>query len=166
MHEFDETRRTGARASRRRIGRGCHDGRMRRFVVRAIVNAIALWLTTLLFAAAGQGDGVRVLPYRADDPVASVLTYLLLGLIFGLVNGVLGTAIRIVAFPLYLLTLGLISLVVNGLLFLLVAWISDAIGFGLVVDGFWWGVLGALVLGVIGWVVGLILRPLSGRDQA
>jgi putative membrane protein len=137
---------------------------MRRFVVRAVVNAIALWLTTLLFAALGQGDGVRVVPYRTDDPVATVLTYLLLGLIFGIVNGVLGTAIRIVAFPVYLLTLGLISLIVNGLLFLLVAWISGVIGFGLDVHGFWWGVLGALVLGIIGWVVGLILRPLSGRD--
>jgi putative membrane protein len=143
----------------------CHSGPMRRFVVRVIANAIALWLTTLLFSALGQGNGVRVVPYRTDDPVATVLTYLLLGLLFGVVNGVLGTAIRIVAFPLYLLTLGLISLVVNGLLFLLVAWISGAIGFGLVVDGFWWGVLGALVLGVIGWVLGLVLRPLSGQAQ-
>jgi putative membrane protein len=164
MHGSDE--RTGAPRVivRRRMHADCHSGRMRRFVVRAVVNAIALWLATLLFAAFGHGDGVRVVPYRAEDPVASVLTFLLLGLIFGLVNGVLGTAIRIVAFPLYLLTLGLISLVVNGLLFLLVAWISGAIGFGLVVDGFWWGVLGALVTGIIGWVVGLLLRPLSGRD--
>lgn len=137
---------------------------MRRFVVRAVVNAIALWLATLLFSAFGQGSGVRVVPYRADDPVATVLTYLLLGIVFGLVNGVLGTAIRIVAFPIYLLTLGLISLVVNGLLFLLVAWISGVIGFGLVVNGFWWGVLGALVTGIIGWIVALILRPLSGRE--
>jgi putative membrane protein len=136
---------------------------MRRFVVRAVVNAIALWLTTLLFAAFNQGDGVRVVPY-AGDTVATILTFLLLGLIFGVVNGVLGTAIRIVAFPLYLLTLGLISLVVNGLLFLLVSWISDLIGFGLRVDGFWWGVLGALVLGIIGFLVGTILRPLSGRN--
>lgn len=138
---------------------------MRRFVVRVIVNAIALWLTTLLFAAVGWGRGVQVVPYDRADPVASVLTFLLLGLLFGIVNGVLGTAIRIVAFPLYLLTLGLISLVVNGLLFLLVAWLSGVLGFGLVVDGFWWGVLGALVLGVIGWLVGLVLRPLSGTDQ-
>jgi len=138
---------------------------MRRFVVRAIANAIALWLTTLLFSFLWRDAGVRVVSYERADVVATVLTYLLLGLIFGVVNGVLGTAIRIVAFPLYLLTLGLISLVVNGLLFLLVAWISGAIGFGLVVDGFWWGVLGALVLGVIGWVLGLVLRPLSGRTQ-
>jgi len=143
----------------------CHHGPMRRFVVRAIANAIALWLTTLLFSFLWRDAGVRVVSYERADVVATVLTYLLLGLIFGVVNGVLGTAIRIVAFPLYLLTLGLISLVVNGLLFLLVAWISGAIGFGLVVDGFWWGVLGALVLGVIGWVLGLVLRPLSGRTQ-
>jgi putative membrane protein len=57
------------------------------------------------------------------------------------------------------LTLGLISLIVNGLLFLLVAWISSLLGFGLVVEGFWWGVLGAVVLGVIGWLIGIILRP-------
>lgn len=138
---------------------------MRRFVVRVIVNAIALWLTTVLFAAFGQSDEVRVIPYPPGDAVATVLTFLLLGVIFGVVNGVLGTAIRIVAFPLYLLTLGLISLVVNGLLLLLVAWISGVIGFGLEVNGFWWGVLGALVLGIIGFVVGAILRPLSGRAE-
>lgn len=137
---------------------------MRRFVVRAIVNAVALWLTTVLFAALG-GDGVRVVPYSPGDTTATVLTFLLLGLLYGVVNGVLGSAIRIIAFPLYLLTLGLFSLVVNGLLFLLVAWISDALGFGLVVDGFWWGVIGAIVLGVLGWVIGLLVRPLSGSDR-
>lgn len=135
---------------------------MRSFVVRAVVNAIALWLTTLLFGAFGQ-TGVRVVPYTAET-ISWVLTFLLLGLIFGLVNGVLGTAIRIVAFPLYLLTLGLISLVVNGLLFLLVAWISGRIGFGLVVDGFGWGVIGALLLGILGWVISLVLRPLAGQE--
>ena len=60
-----------------------------------------------------------------------MLTYLLVAVIFGLVNGIVGRIIRIVAFPLYILTLGLISFVVNGLLLLLVAWISGLIGFGL-----------------------------------
>src|SRR6059058_6135911 len=136
---------------------------MRRFVVRAIGNAIALWLETLVFAAFGAADALHVSPYE-NTPTAVILTYLLLGLLFGVVNGVLGTAIRIVAFPLYLLTLGLISLLVNGLLFLLVAWISSLIGFGLVVGGFWWGVLGALVLAVLSWLIGLVLRPLNGRE--
>ena len=138
---------------------------MRRFVVRVIGNAIALWLTTLLFALIGQPAGVRVDPYAAG-PLPAVVTFLLLALLFGLVNGVLGTAVRIVAFPVYLLTLGLISLVVNGLLFLLVAWISSWFNFGLQVAGFGDGVLGALLLGVIGWVIGSLLRPLTGGARS
>ena len=132
---------------------------MARFLLRVLVNALALWLTTLILA-----EHVAVVPYAADDTVATVLTYLLLGLIFGLVNGIIGNAIRIVAFPLYVLTLGLISLIVNGLLFWLVAWISGLLGFGLFVTGeFWWGVLGAVVLGIIAWLIGIILRPFTGR---
>ena len=94
------------------------------------------------------------------------MTYLLLGLIFGLVNGIIGNVIRVVAFPLYVITLGLISLLVNGLLFWLVAWISGLLGFGLIVaGGFWWGVLGAVVLGVIAWLIGIILRPFTARRR-
>ena len=138
---------------------------MRRFVVRVIGNAIALWLTTLLFAAFGRADALHVEPY-APGPAATVVTFLLLALLFGIVNGVLGTAIRIVAFPVYLLTLGLVSLLVNGLLLLLVGWISQLMGFGLVIGGFWEGVLGALILGVLGWVIALVLRPLAGSERA
>ncbi|MFC9560979.1 phage holin family protein [Agromyces sp. NPDC056965] len=125
-----------------------------RFIVKVIVIALALWLTTLIVS------GVSVVPYE-DTEVATVLTYLLVALIFGLVNAFIGNLIRIVAFPLYVLTLGLISFIVNGLLLLLVDWISELMGFGLVVESFWWGVLGALVLGLISWLIGLVLRPVS-----
>jgi putative membrane protein len=132
---------------------------MPKFLISTITNAIALWLTTLIVA------GTHVAPYEEGNAVAAVLTYLLLGLLFGVVNGVIGTAIKIVAFPLYLLTLGLIALIVNGLLFLLVAWISGLLGFGLSVDGFWWGVLGALLMALFSWIIGLILRPFARRDR-
>ncbi|MFC6356244.1 phage holin family protein [Luethyella okanaganae] len=128
------------------------------FLLKLIVNAVALWLTTFIVA------GVNVRPY-ADDTLATVLTYLLIAFIFGLVNGVVGSVVRVVAFPLYVLTLGLLALIVNGLLLLLVAWISGLFGFGLSIDGFWWGVLGALVLGVISWLLGLILRPVTREDR-
>jgi putative membrane protein len=134
---------------------------MGRLLIRLIINTIALWLTTLIV------EGVKVVSYgEAGDTVALVLTYLLVGLIFGVVNGVIGNMIRIVAFPLYILTLGLIALIVNGLLLLLVAWISSLIGFGLTVDGFWWGVIGAVVLGLLSWLIGVLLRPLVGRKRA
>jgi putative membrane protein len=123
-----------------------------RFIVKVLVVAFALWLTTLIVA------GVHVVPYE-ETTLGTVLTYLLVALIFGLVNAIVGTAIRVVAFPLYILTLGLISFIVNGLLLLIVDWISDLMGFGLQVDGFWWGVLGALVLGIFNWLIGLVIRP-------
>lgn len=129
------------------------------FIVRLIVNAVALWLTTLIVA------GVSVRPYE-DTDLATVLTYLLVALIFGLVNSIVGTAVRVVAFPLYILTLGLLSLVVNALLLMLAAWVTSLFGFGLEVESFWWGVLGALVLSIIGGLLGLILRPLTrGSDS-
>jgi len=131
-----------------------------RFLVRLLVNTVALWLTTLIVAG-----GVKVVAFPPQDTLAVVLTYLLVALIFGLVNGVIGNFIRIVAFPLYILTLGLLALVVNGLLLLLVSWISGLLGFGLVVDGFGWGVLGALVLALLSWLIGILIRPIVGRNR-
>jgi putative membrane protein len=127
---------------------------MGRFLIKLIVNAVALWLTTLLVA------GVHVVPYE-DTTWAIVVTYLLAALIFGLVNTFIGTVVHILALPLYILTLGLLAFVVNGLLLMLAAWISSLLGFGLVVDDLWSGVLGAIVLGIIGWLLSLIVRPVT-----
>lgn len=131
-----------------------------RLVIRLLINAVALWLTTLIVA------GVTVTPFAPGGTLETVLTYLLLAAIFGIVNGVIGNLIRIVAFPIYILTLGLVALLVNGLLLLIVSWISGLIGFGLNVDGFWWGVLGALVLGIISWLIGILLRPVIGKPKS
>lgn len=134
---------------------------MGRLLLRLLINTLALWLTTLILAG-----HVDVLSFGSEnDTFAFVLTLVLVAVIFGLVNGIIGGIIRVVAFPVYVLTLGLISFIVNGLLLLLVAWISSLIGFGLTVDGFGWGVLGALVLGIIAWLIGIILRPFTGSTR-
>jgi putative membrane protein len=131
-----------------------------RLIARLLINAVALWLTTLLVT------GVRVVAFPPGELLQTVLTYLIVAAIFGVVNAVVGNFIRIVAFPIYILTLGLIALVVNGLLLLLAAWITGFLGFGLEVDGFWWGVLGALVLGLISWLIGILTRPLTGGAKS
>lgn len=131
---------------------------MRRFIVRVLISSLALWLTTLIV------PGVSVTPYEPGGQLELVLTFLLVGLVFGLVNGIIGNAIRIVAFPIYLLTLGLIAIVVNALLLMLVAWLTNLFGFGLHIESFLWaGVLGALVLAVLNWAIGLVLRPIVGK---
>lgn len=132
---------------------------MRRFLVKVVINAVALWLTTLILAG-----HVDIHAYQPGDTLAFVLTLLLVALIFGVVNGTIGNLIRIVAFPVYVLTLGLLALVVNALLLFIVKWISDALTFGLWIESFGWGVVAVIVLGLISWVLGLILRPLT-RDR-
>ena len=147
----------------------CDDVGMR-FVIRLLINAFAMWLTVFILSPHVQ---MSSWDSAADAAAAGGVgiswplfwTYLLIALVFGIVNGIVGTAIKIVAFPLYVLTLGLISLLVNGLLFLIVAFISTLIGFGLSLENFWWGVLGALLLAVIGALIGVFLRPLTKRKR-
>ena len=131
-----------------------------RFLVRVVVNAFAIWVVTLIPALQ-----VTVTPFAPGETLQLVLTLLLVAAIFAIVNTVIGTVIKIIAFPLYILTLGLLALVVNALLLLIVQWISSLLGFGLVVDSFWWGVFAAIVLGLIGWILGIVFRPLMGSDR-
>lgn len=133
---------------------------MIRFVLRAVITAAALGIAVWLVPGLGMTAYAEGSPLFVTGPsVETLLTYLLVAVIFGVVNTVIGNLIRIVAFPLYILTLGLVSLVVNGLMLLLVNAISEWLGFGLSVDSFWWGVLGALVLSLSSWVIGLLFRP-------
>lgn len=134
-----------------------------RFLLSTALNALALWLTTLIVAG-----HINVKPF-GEETWQVVLSYVIVALIFGIVNTVIGTVIRVLAFPLYILTLGLISFIINGLLLWIVHWLSTLFGWGLVIDGgFWWGVLGAFVLGVISWILGMIFHRVlkkEGRDH-
>jgi len=133
---------------------------MGRLFLRLLINAIALWLTTLILA-----PHLSVKPFSPAGVLETIVTYLVVALIFGIVNGIIGGIVRIVALPIYILTLGLISLIVNGLLLLLVAWISGLLGFGLSVENFGWGILGALLLGILSWLIGVVLRPFTGKRK-
>jgi len=129
-----------------------------RVIVSVIVNAVALWLTTLIVSA-----GVHVTPYGAGGTLELVLTYALLGAIWGVINAVIGSAIRFVAFPIYIITLGLVSLIVNGFLFWLTGVVSGWIKFGLTVDSFGWAILAALVMSILTAILGAVTR--GARDS-
>lgn len=134
---------------------------MLRFLIRTLVTAIALGV------AVWAVPGLNLEPY-ADETIVFigapsvevVLSYLVVAAVFGLVNAIIGNFIRVVAFPLYILTLGLIALLVNGLLLLIVHQVSLWLGFGLEVADLGAGVLGALVLSLTSWLIGLFFKPL------
>lgn len=127
-----------------------------RFIIRVVVLAVALWLTTLIVGGPGD-NGIWIVPFE-NSTWGFIGTLLVVAFVFGLVNSIIGPFIRIVSIPLYVLTLGLFGLIINGLLLLLTAWLTQLFGFGLIVDGFWWGVLAALVLSFIAAVLSAILR--------
>lgn len=125
-----------------------------RFITRVAINAFALWVVTLLPMLQ-----VSVIAFAPAETLQFVVTLLAVGALFAVVNTVIGTAIKIVAFPIYLLTLGLVSFLVNGLLLWITAWITTGWGWGLRVEDFWWGVAAAIVISLINFVMGIILRP-------
>ena len=129
-----------------------------RFIVRVVINAFAIWVVTLI-----QPLQVDVIAFPPGETLQLVLTLLVVGLVFALVNTIIGTVIKVLAFPLYILTLGLISLVINGFLLWFTAWITSFWGWGLRVEDFWLGVVAAVVISLINWILGIILRPQTKR---
>ena len=127
-----------------------------RAVVRIVVNAVALWVATLVV----PGISVR----EAGDTAAQVVTYLALGLLFGLVNLLVRPVVKLLSLPLYVLTLGLFSLVVNALMLELTSWLSGFTPLTLDVDRFFWSaVLGAVVISLVSWVIDLVVPDADDR---
>jgi putative membrane protein len=84
--------------------------------------------------------------------------------IFGIINAVLRPIIKTVGCGLYVLTLGLISLIVNGLLFLLTSWIAGKFELPFHVDNFWpSAIFGALLVGIVSWILNALV-PDGGDD--
>ncbi|GGO05211.1 phage holin family protein [Micromonospora parathelypteridis] len=118
-------------------------------LIRLASTALAFWLSTFLI------PGIHL---ESNSAVETVTTLLLVAVIFGVVNAVLQPIIKTVGCGFYLLTLGLIALVVNGLLFLLTSWIADQVGLPFSVDGFWpAAVFGALFVSIVTWILGAVL---------
>lgn len=122
---------------------------MRAFLLRVLTTGVALWFAAWIVPGIGLDD--RELSDR-------ILTVLLVALVFGLVNAVLGPLLRVLTFPLFVVTLGLFSLVVNALLLWLTGWLSAELGLRFSVEGFWSALLGALVVTVVSVGVGALLR--------
>jgi putative membrane protein len=112
--------------------------------IRVVVIAVGLWVATLIVPGIGIG---------ANTTASGIGTLLGVALIFGLVNAVLKPLIKVVGCPFYVLTLGLIGLVVNALLFMLVGAIADGVGLPFEVSGFGAAFFGAIVVAVVAFVL-------------
>ena len=117
------------------------------FLLRLLINAAALWVATRLVGGVVYDGGW--LPFMG------------VALVFGVVNAFIRPAARILSLPLIILTLGLFLLVVNGLMLWLTSGLSDALGLGFHVAGFWPAFWGALVVSI----VSTLLSIMAGEQR-
>jgi putative membrane protein len=124
-------------------------------VIKVIVNAIAIWVAAVLL------DGVTV---GADDATTTnkIVTLLLVGLIFGIVNAVIKPVVKLLAFPAYILTLGLLAFIVNAAMLELVSWLSGKFDLSFTIDHFFWD---AILAAVIVWLVSMALNLVLPDDD-
>ena len=116
---------------------------LRSLLVRWVVIAIAFWVTAAIL------DGM--------DLSGGVAGALWVALLFGIVNAVIGTVLRILTLPLTVLTLGLFSIIVNAFLLVIV----DAISSDLTIDSFFWtAIWAAIILSFVGVIVDVLIRAI------
>ena len=117
------------------------------FLIRWMINTIAL------------SAAVQIIPgiHFTDGPIE----LLAVALVFGVVNAVLRPILTVLSCPLVLLTLGLFTLVINGVMLMLTARLAALWNLGFRVDGFWPAFWGGLVVGL----VSLMLALLVNGDQ-
>ena len=125
-------------------------------IVRLAVSAFTLWLATLIF------DGITV----EGTTGKKVLTLVLVAAMFGVINAVLRPIIKTIGCWAYLLTLGLISLIVNGALLMLTSYLAGKLDLAFHVDKFWpTAVLGALFIGIVSWIINLVVPDGKDKDR-
>ena len=123
-----------------------------RIVLRIIASAAALGV------AAWVVPGIMV---TGDSNLAKAGTLLAVAVIFGIINALLKPIIKKVGCAFYVLTLGLVALVINGLLLWLASWVAGKLSLPFHVSGFLAAVAGALIVGVVSWGLSLLLRDPS-----
>ena len=105
------------------------------FLVRLLINAAALWVATRIVPGIGyEGHWGLVMA---------------VALVFGVLNASVRPLLKLLTFPLLVVTLGLFTLVINALMLWLTGWVSGVLDLGFHVAGFWAAFWGALVVSIV-----------------
>jgi putative membrane protein len=116
-------------------------------IVQVLINAAALYVAVLLVPGLDFDFG----------PPDAWLKFLLVALVFALVNTFLKPVLRILTLPITLMTLGLFLLVLNALLLMLTGAISSELNLGLTVADFIAALLGSIVISLVGFVLSMVI---------
>jgi putative membrane protein len=120
-----------------------------RFLIRVLASAAALAVATAVV------PGIEL---TTGSVASKVLTLIAVALVFGVINAFLKPIVKIVGCLFYILTLGLIALVVNALLLWLTSWLADKLNLPWHITGFWPAFWGALIVSVVTWLLSILIR--------
>ncbi len=127
---------------------------MTRFVLRSLINAVALYAAVALLT----GHGIT--------PIGTNwLSFIWLALIFGLLNAFVRPLLNVLTCLFNILTLGLFTLVINTILFWLTGVIGAIYNIGFRVDGFWPAFWGALIVSIVSLVLSMLLQEEMKKDK-
>jgi putative membrane protein len=126
-------------------------------VIRVLITAIALFVATAIL------PGIEL---TTGSTLSKVLTLIVVALIFGIVNAILKPIAKTIGCLFYVLTLGLIGLVVNGLLLWLTSWVAGKLSLPFHVTGFWAAFWGAIIVGIVGWLLNMFVGDRGIASQA
>jgi putative membrane protein len=127
-----------------------------RILIRLLATAVALAVATAAV------PGIELTTASLES---KVLTLIVVALIFGVVNAVLKPIVKTVGCVFYLLTLGLIGLVVNGLLLWLASYVAGKLKLPFHITGFWPAFWGAIIVGLVGWLLGILVRDRGEKAE-
>jgi putative membrane protein len=126
-----------------------------KLLLRVLITAVALFVATAVV------PGIQLL---AATTVSKVTTLVVVALIFGVTNAVLKPIVKTLGCVFYLLTLGLIGLVVNALMLWLTSWVAGKLSEPFHITGFWPAFWGAIIVGLVGWLLSITLGE-NRRDR-
>ena len=123
-----------------------------RILVSAAALAVAAWVV----------PGIVV---SGNTNAAKAETLLVVAIIFGIINMLLKPIIKTIGCAFYVLTLGLVAIVVNGLLLWLASWVAGKLNLPFHVTGFVAAVEGALIVAVVSWALHLVIPDRWDRKR-
>ncbi|WP_285726954.1 phage holin family protein [Psychromicrobium xiongbiense] len=139
---------------------------MGKFLVRLVISALALWITSWIL------PGVKVyaenaLPAeRGSATLTTVLAFLFIGLIFGVVNALVKPIVSLVSLPATFLTLGLFTVVINAGMLWLTAWLSSFTPVHFTIDAFFWtAIFAAIIISVLS-MIGNAVTGINRKEES
>ncbi|MBJ7338767.1 phage holin family protein [Mycolicibacterium sp.] len=124
---------------------------MVQFLVRAGLTGVALWVVTKLVSGIEFVGG--------DSSLQRAGIIFVVAVIFGVVNAFIKPIVQLISIPLYILTLGLIHVVINALMLWITSRVTEnTTHWGLYIDDFWWtAIWAAIVLSIVSWLLSLVV---------